>query len=207
MNEFSVFGIFFSAFLVNNIILSRFLALCSFFGVSDEIDKSIGMGFAVMFVMVIATAVSWILYYTFLLPDTSIISTIMHKPIDLTFLRTAVFILTIASLVQFIELLMKKFFPTFHSALGIFLPLITTNCAILGVALLSIDYKYSFINSIVYAIGCSFGYILVIVLFAGIRQRIQFSPIPHSLRGLPIIFFTASLMSLAFLGFKGLFGL
>ncbi|MFC1546123.1 electron transport complex protein RnfA [bacterium] len=205
--DIGLWGIFIAAFLINNIILIRFLALCSFFGVSDDLEASIGMGMAVTFVMVMAVSVSWVVYYLFLNPDTSILTTLFTRHIDLMFLRTASFILTIASLVQFVEMIMKRFFPAFHKALGIFLPLITTNCAILGVAFLSIDFKYSFIESVVYAFGVSLGYILVIVLFAGIRHKIDLAPIPNSLKGYPIVFFAASLMSLAFLGFKGLFGL
>ncbi|MFH1715619.1 MAG: RnfABCDGE type electron transport complex subunit A [Elusimicrobiota bacterium] len=203
MSEISLFGIFMAALLINNMVLIRFLALCSFFGVSNDIEASIGMGMAVTFVMVMATSVSWIIYYGLLDPVTSVFG----LSVNLVFLRTAVFILTIASLVQFVEMVMKKFFSSLYKALGIFLPLITTNCAILGVAFLSIDYKYSFIQSVVYALGASLGYTLVIVLFAGIRRQIALAPVPKSLQGYPIAFFTASLMSLAFLGFKGLFGL
>jgi electron transport complex protein RnfA len=194
-NEMNIFLIFFSAFLVNNIILIRFLALCSFFGISDKISSSIGMGLAVMFVMTISTAVSWCVYH-FLL-----------KPLNLEFLRTASFILTIASLVQLEEMFMKKKLPLLYRALGIYLPLITTNCAILAVAFLSIDYQLNFIKSIFYSLGVSSGYAFTIVLFASLRERIMSAPIPKSFKGYPIAFILASLMSLAYLGFKGLFGL
>jgi Na+-translocating ferredoxin:NAD+ oxidoreductase subunit A len=205
--DLGLWGILISAIFINNIILGRFLALCSFFGVSDNIESSVGMGLAVTFVMVMSTSVSWIIYHGLLNPTTSILSNLFARPVDLIFLRTAVFILTIASLVQFVEMLMKKYFPIFHKGLGIFLPLITTNCAILGVSFLTIDYKYTFTQSLIYSIGVSLGYTLVIILFAGIRHRIDIAPIPRPLKGLPITFFAASLMSLAFLGFKGLFGL
>lgn len=190
-----LFGVFFAAFLINNILLIRFIALCSFFGVSTKIDTSIGMSFAVMFVMTISSAVSWALYHYVLLP--------MH----LEFLRTAAFILTIAALVQLEELYLKKMIPALYRAMGIYLPLITTNCAILAVAFLAIDYKYGFLASIIYSIGVSAGYSLAIILFAYVRERMLLAPIPKWFEGYPIAFITAALMSLAFLGFTGMFGL
>lgn len=194
-NELSWYFIVLSALLINNIVLIRFLALCSFFGVSNKVETATGMGLAVMFVMVIACAMSWAIYY-FLL-----------EPMGLQFLRTAAFILSIAALVQLEELYIRKMLPTLYKQMGIFLPLITTNCAILGAAFLAIDYKLNFINTILYAIGVSGGYVLAIVLFAGIRERLELSPVPHYFKGYPIAFITASLMSLAFLGFSHLFGL
>ncbi len=194
-NELSWYFILLSALLVNNIVLIRFLALCSFFGVSNKVETAVGMGIAVMFVMVMACAMSWAIY-NFLL-----------VPYNLEFLRTAAFILSIASLVQLEELYIRKMLPALYKQMGIFLPLITTNCAILGAAFLSIDYRLNFINTIVYAVGVSGGYILAIVLFAGIRQRVALAPVPHYFKGYPIAFITASLMSLAFLGFSHLFGL
>jgi len=190
-----LFGIFFAAFLINNILLIRFIALCSFFGVSTKIDTSIGMSLAVIFVMTISSAVSWMIY-NFLL-----------TPFHLEFLRTATFILTIAALVQLEELYMKKMVPGLYRAMGIYLPLITTNCAILAVAFLAIDYRYSFVQAMVYSLGVSFGYSLAIVLFAYIRERMALAPIPKWFQGYPIAFITAALMSLAFLGFTGMFGL
>ncbi len=195
MNDASLFGIFLSALLINNILLIRFLGLCSFFGVSNEVDVSIGMGMAVIFVMVMASCVTWIIYHIILVP------------LELEFLRTASFILVIASLVQLEELFMKKSIPTLYQAMGIYLPLITTNCAILAIAFLNIDYNYTFFQGIIYALGVSLGYTVAIVLFAGIRERVALAPVPDALKGYPIAFFIASLMSLAFLGFKGLFGL
>ncbi|OIN98316.1 electron transport complex subunit RsxA [Candidatus Desantisbacteria bacterium CG1_02_38_46] len=191
----SIFLIFISAMMVNNILLIRFIGLCSFFGVSNRMETSIGMGMAVIFVMVIASIVSWLVYHHILVP------------FHLEFLRTATFILTIASLVQLEEMVIRKNSPNLYRAMGIYLPLITTNCAILAVAFLNIDYNLSFFKSIIYSLGVSLGYTLAIVMFAGIRERIELSPVPKSFKGYPIAFITASLMSLAFLGFKGLFGL
>ena len=190
-----LFGIFFAAFLINNILLIRFIALCSFFGVSTKLDTSIGMSSAVIFVMTISSAISWILYHFIL------------APFHLEFLRTATFILVIAGLVQLEELYLKKMIPHLYRAMGIYLPLITTNCAILAVAFLAIDYRYNFLQSMVYSLGVSFGYSLAIVLFAYIRERMALAPIPKWFQGYPIAFITAALMSLAFLGFTGMFGL
>jgi electron transport complex protein RnfA len=190
-----LFGIFFAAFLINNILLIRFLALCPFFGVSTKISTSAGMSFAVIFVMTISSTISWILYHAILIP------------FNLEFLRTATFILTIASLVQLVELYLKKMIPTLYRSMGIYLPLITTNCAILGVAFLAIDYKFNFIEAIVYSLGVSCGFSLALILFAFIRDRMATAPIPRWFRGYPIAFITAALMSLAFLGFTGMFGL
>ena len=190
-----LFGIFFAALMINNILLIRFIALCSFFGVSTKIDTSVGMSFAVIFVMTISSAVSWVIFHGIL------------APFHLEFLRTATFILTIAALVQLEELYLKKMIPALYRAMGIYLPLITTNCAILAVAFLAIDYRFNFLQSMVYSVGVSGGYSLVIVLFAYIRERMALAPIPKWFQGYPIAFITAALMSLAFLGFTGLFGL
>lgn len=186
--------ILFSAMIANNIILIRFLGLCPFFGVSNKIETSISMGLAVLFVMVLATTVSWSIYYYMLLP------------LNLVFLRTVFFILVIASLVQLVEIFMKKSFPVLYRALGVYLPLITTNCAILGTAFLSVDYKYNLIESIVFSVGVSLGFMLAIVMFASMRERLENAPIPEALKGYPIIFILASLMSLSFMGFVGMFG-
>jgi electron transport complex protein RnfA len=187
--------LFIGALLVNNILLIRFIALCSFFGVSNSMSTSIGMGMAVTFVMVLASSVSWILWHFILVP------------LHLEFLEISAFILTIAALVQFVELFLKKNSPSLYRAMGIYLPLITTNCAILAVAFINVSNHYNFIESIIYSIGVSGGYTLAIVMFAGIRERIASAPVPKAFQGYPIAFITASLMSLAFLGFKGLFGL
>ena len=191
----NLFLIFFSAFLVNNIILMRFIGLCPYFGVSRRLSTALGMGMAVIFVMVVSSWISWMVYHWALVPY------------GLVYLRTASFIVVIASLVQFLEMLLRKNFPHLYTALGIYLPLITTNCAILGVAFLNIDYEHSFIQTTIFSIGAALGFTLVMALIAALRERLDLAPIPESFRGNPIAFITASLMALAFLGFVGLFGL
>jgi len=191
----NVFLIFLSAFLVNNIVLMKFLGLCPFFGVSREMKTATSMGISVIFVMTLATAITWFLFQYILMP------------LNLIYLRTVVFILVIASLVQFLELFFKKQLPGLYSALGIFLPLITTNCAILGVAFLNIDNNFTLISGIVFAVSGGLGFLLAIVLIGSIRERLENAPIPESLKGLPISFVTAALMGLAFLGFAGFLGL
>ncbi len=191
----NLFLIFFSAFLVNNIILIRFIGLCPYFGVSKRLSTALGMGMAVVFVMVVSSWISWMVYHWVLEPN------------GLVYLRTASFIVVIASLVQFLEMFLKKNFPHLYTALGIYLPLITTNCAILGVAFLNIDYGHSFIETTLFSVGTAFGFTLVISLIAALRERLDLAPVPESFKGNPIAFITASLMALAFLGFVGLFGL
>ena len=195
MDEVNLFGIFFSALLINNILLIRFLGLCSFFGVSRQMEVSLGMSMAVIFVMTISSAVTWIIYNFVLVP------------LNLEFLKISTFILVIASLVQLEELFLKRYIHHLYRALGIYLPLVTTNCAILAVAFLHVDYNYSFIQTIIYSLGVSLGYTVAIMLFTGIRMRLEIAPIPAPLKGYPTAFFIAALMSLAFFGFKGLFGL
>ena len=187
--------IFLSAFLVNNIVLMRFLGLCPFFGVSTAVETATGMGMAVIFVMTLAAWITWLIFHFVLLP------------FNLVFLRTALFILTIASLVQLVEMFLKKYYRALYSAMGIYLPLITTNCAILGITFLNIDNKFNFLNGTVFAIGTGLGFTLVIITFAAIRERLDLAPINPSLKGYPISFIAAALMALAFLGFSGLFGL
>jgi electron transport complex protein RnfA len=194
-NDQGLFLIFLSAMVVNNILLIRFIALCSFFGISNNMRASLGMSAAVVFVMAMSTMVSWIVYHLILVP------------LDLLYLRTAAFILTIATFVQLEEMFIRKVSPTLYRALGIYLPLIVVNCAVLAAAFLSIDYELGLLRSIVYALGVASGYGVAILLFAGIRERIETAPVSRSFKGYPIAFITASLMSLAFLGFKGLFGL
>jgi electron transport complex protein RnfA len=189
------FLIFLSAMIVNNILLMRFIALCSFFGISNNMQASVGMGFAVIFVMIMATTISWLVYHYLLVP------------FDLLYLRTASFILTIATFVQLEEMVIRKLFPPLYRSLGIYLPLIVVNCAVLAAAFLVIDYNLGFLKSLVYTLGVGAGYFFAIVMFACIRERVNLAPIPKSFQGYPIAFITASLMSLAFLGFKGLFGL
>ncbi len=187
--------IFLSAFLVNNIVLMRFLGLCPFFGVSTAVETATGMGMAVIFVMTLAAWITWAVYHFVL------------SPFGLVFLRTAIFILTIASLVQLVEMFLKRYYRALYSAMGIYLPLITTNCAILGITFLNIDNDFNFLNGTVFAIGTGFGFALIIITFAAIRERLDQAPINPSFRGYPISFIAASLMALAFLGFSGLFGL
>jgi Na+-translocating ferredoxin:NAD+ oxidoreductase subunit A len=194
-NDLGLFLIFFSAMIVNNILLIRFIALCSFFGLSNNLQASAGMGMAVIFVMVMSSSISWMIYHFILIP------------LDLTYLRTASFILTIATFVQFTEMFIRKNAPVLYRALGIYLPLIVVNCAVLASAFLLIDYDLSYIKSIIYTLGVAMGYTFAIVVFSGIRERINMAPVPKYFQGYPIAFITASLMSLAILGFKGLFGL
>jgi len=193
--EQNLFLIFLAAFIVNNIILMRFIGLCPFFGVSGKLDTALGMGSAVLFVMLLSSWISWVIYHFIL------------TPFGLVFLRTATFILVIASLVQFVEMFLRKNFPHLYTALGIYLPLITTNCAILAVSFLNIDYEHNIIQATIFSVGTAFGFILVILLMAAIRERLELAPISDSFRGNPITFITASLMALAFLGFIGFLGL
>jgi electron transport complex protein RnfA len=186
------FSIFISAFLIDNVVLMRFIALCPFIGMSTDEDKSIGMGMAVTFVTVLATAVTWPIY-TYLL-----------VPYGLEFLQILAFILVIASLVQLLEFYLKKTSPSLYAAMGIYFALITTNCAILAVTFDALSKGYNFIEAIVYAIGVAMGFLLSMLLLAGIRKRIRLSPIPSFLKGTPILFLSASLLSIAFMGFAGL---
>ncbi|WP_066894179.1 electron transport complex subunit RsxA [Clostridium nigeriense] len=188
-----LFMIFIAAMLVNNFVLSKFLGICSFLGVSKKKDAAIGMGLAVTFVMTLASIMSWLVYTQILVR------------FELEYLKTIANVLVIAALVQFVEMAMKKLSPALHKALGIYLPLITTNCAVLGMATLNIQEGYNFIESIVNGLGAASGYMLSIVLLSFIRERIDNNEnIPVVLRGLPITLFTAALMSIAFLGFQGL---
>lgn len=190
-----LFVIFFGAMFVNNIVLMRFLGLCPFFGVSNKLENSISMSYAVTFVMTMASLVTWGIYHFILLPY------------DLVFLRTSFFILIIASLVQFVEMFMKKNAPALYRALGIYLPLVTTNCAIVGVAFLNIDYGHSLLESLVYSVGVAAGFGLAIIIFASLRERLEEAPVPESFKGVPIAFILAGLLSLAFMGFTRMFGI
>lgn len=195
-----------AAIFINNFVLSRFLGICPYIGVSKSLDSAIGMGAAVIFVMSMASAVTFIIYKYLLSPDTSIFKYIfsLDRGPDLVFLRTIAFILTIASLVQFVEMVIQKTSPALYKSLGIYLPLITTNCAILGVALLNVDESYSFISSIVSGFSAGVGFTLALVLMASVREKLDMADIPEALRGIPIAFIMAGLMSIAFLGFSGL---
>jgi electron transport complex protein RnfA len=188
----NLFKIFISAFLINNVVLMRFLALCPFIGMSTDEDKSIGMGLAVTFVTVLATCVTWPIYKFIL------------EPRGLEFLQLLVFILVIASLVQLVEFYLKKSAPALYGSMGIYLALITTNCAILAVTLDVISNGYSFVESVVYSVGVALGFLLSLLLLAGIRKRIRTSPVPRFLKGTPILFVAAALLSMAFMGFSGM---
>ena len=189
----SLLALFISAIFVNNILLARFLGCCPFLGVSSQLETAKGMGVAVIFVTTFAAIMTW-LAYTFIL-----------VPLGLEYLYTLSYILIIAALVQFVEIVLKKVMPALYKSLGIFLPLITTNCAVLGVAVINMNEKYTLVESIVNALGSSAGFLLAIVLMAGIRERIEMSTeMPRCLRGLPIALVTAGLMSIAFMGFNGL---
>lgn len=189
----SLIIILMSSVLVNNYVLSRFLGICPFLGVSKKLNQATGMGFAVIFVMVIATAVTW--------P----IQTFVLDRVGLGYMQTIVFILIIAALVQFIEMALKKFLPSLHKSLGVYLPLITTNCAVLGVTIENVSEKnYNFIESIVNSLGCGLGFLLAMVLFSGIRSKIEESEIPDSFKGLPVTLIAASFVSMAFFGFAGI---
>ncbi len=180
------------ALLVNNVVLAQFLGICPFLGVSNKISTSLGMGAAVVFVMTLANTVTYFIYKYLLLP------------FDITFMKTISFILVIAALVQVVEIILKKVAPPLYQALGIYLPLITTNCAVLGIALLAIQKDYSLIESVVYASSTAVGFTLALVMMAGIREQIEITGYPKNMKGFPIALITAGLLSLAFMGFAGL---
>ena len=183
-----------NALLVTNVIFARFLGICPYLGVSRKIETSIGMGAAVIFVMGLATAVTWPLQ-----------TYVLENPrLDLGYLQTIVFILIIASLVQLVELILKKFSPPLYRALGIYLPLITTNCAILGVAILCIRDDLTYAQSLVFALASGLGFMVALILFAGIRERLEQTHVPQCMRGTPIGLITAGILALAFMGFSGL---
>ena len=187
----SLLAISLGAILANNFIFAQFLGICPFLGVSKKIDTAIGMGAAVTFVMGLASAFCFFI-------NKLLVS------LDLAFMQTVAFILVIASLVQFVEMFLKKFIPTLYTALGVYLPLITTNCAVLGVALLNVQNDYNFIESVVYGITGGLGFLVAIFLFAAVREQTEFSEAPKSFEGFPIALVTAGLIALAFMGFSGL---
>lgn len=180
-----------SSVLVNNYVLSKFLGICPFLGVSKKTDQATGMGVAVIFVMLVATAATW--------P----IQTFLLEPNGLGYLQTIVFILVIAALVQFVEIALKKYIPSLYKSLGVYLPLITTNCAVLGVTINNITDGYSFVESMVSSLGCGLGFLLAMVLFAGVRGRLEESDAPECFKGIPITLIAASIVSVAFYGFGG----
>ncbi len=186
--------IFIAAIFVNNIVLSQFLGICPFLGVSQKVNTSLGMSAAVAFVMLLATLVTWLIHFNVLVP------------LHLEYLQTLSFILVIASLVQMVEIILKKASPSLYQALGVFLPLITTNCAVLGVAISVIQKDYGLLMSLDYAIASALGFGLALILFAGLREQLEFASVPKGLKGVSITLITASLLALAFMGFSGVDG-
>ncbi len=188
----SLIIILMSSVLVNNYVLSKFLGICPFLGVSKKLDQAVGMGVAVIFVMIMATAVTWPIQH-FILDEAG-----------LGYMQTIVFILVIAALVQFTEMALKKFLPSLHKSLGVYLPLITTNCAVLGVTIQNISDNYTFLEAMVSSFGCGLGFLLAMVLFSGVRSKLCESEIPQSFKGLPVTLISASFVSMAFMGFGGI---
>ena len=189
MTKFIV--ILLSAVFINIYVLSRFLGICPFLGVSKKLDSATGMSLAVIFVMLMATAATWPIQYYLLNPN------------DLGYLQTIVFILVIAALVQLVEIVLKRYVPSLHKSLGVYLPLITTNCAVLGVTILNIDENYTFLEAMVNSLGSGLGFFLAMVMFSGVRSKIEGADIPESFKGLPVTLIAASITSLSFLGFGG----
>jgi electron transport complex protein RnfA len=190
MNE--LLAIFLAAIVINNFVLSRFLGLCPFLGVSRKMDTAVGMGMGVIFVMVIASAATWIIQFYLL------------NPLNLGYLQTIAFILVIAALVQLLEMIIRKSSPTLYTALGIYLPLITTNCAVLGVTLLNVRSNYDFIETVIHAAGGGMGFTVALALMAGVRMRLSLAAVPKPLQGIPIAFMVGSIMALGFMGFRGM---
>ncbi|MBU5471764.1 MAG: electron transport complex subunit RsxA [Lachnospiraceae bacterium] len=182
----------FSAALINNVVLSQFFGICPFLGVSKKIDTAAGMSMAVIFVITISSFI------------TSLIHNYILTPLGVTYLDTIVFILVIASLVQFVEMFLKKVIPSLYAALGVYLPLITTNCAVLGVAILNVQKSYGVIESVINGVGTALGFSISIIIMAGLREKMEDNDIPKAFRGIPIVLITAGLMSIAFMGFAGL---
>ena len=187
-----IISISLGAILINNFIFAQFLGCCPFLGCSSKVDTATGMGLAVVFVMGLASAICWVINRYILIP------------LELAFLQTLAFILVIAALVQFVEMFLKKSVPSLYSALGIYLPLITTNCAVLGVVLLNVQNNYNFIESVTYGITGGLGFMLAIVLFASVRERVDFAEYPECFEGFPICLVSAGLLALAFMGFSGM---
>ena len=189
VQEISLFAIVIGAIFVNNVVLSQFLGICPFLGVSSKVNTSLGMGMAVTFVMALASIVTWCL------------QTYVLVPFGIEYMQTIVFILVIAALVQMVEIVLKKVSPALYQALGIFLPLITTNCAVLGVAILMVQKDMDLFTGVIYAVATAIGFALALVLFAGIRERLEVEDVPSSFRGVPIALVTAGLLAMAFMGF------
>jgi len=214
MSFASLIALSIGAMFINNFVLSRFLGLCPFMGVSKKTETAMGMGMAVIFVMTMSSAITWIIWTFFLLPTQSNVLYLIFKAFgasvvpaqfDFSYLETIAFILVIASFVQLVEMIIQKSAPSLYEALGIFLPLITTNCAVLGVArLTTMSMHLNFLETIVYAFSAGIGFTIALLLMSGIRERLELADIPKPLQGLPIAFFIAATMSIAFLGFSGL---
>ena len=190
--ELSYFAIIIGAIFVNNVVFAQFLGICPFLGVSSKVDTSIGMGAAVTFVMALASIVAWSIQEFILVP------------FQIEYMQTIVFILVIAALVQMVEIILKKVSPSLYQALGIFLPLITTNCAVLGVAILMIQKEYNLLQSFTFSVATAVGFAMALVLFAGIRERLELDGVPAALKGNPIALITAAILAMAFMGFSGL---
>ena len=190
--ELSYFAIIIGAIFVNNVVLAQFLGICPFLGVSSKVDTSLGMSAAVTFVMALASIVAWC------------IQTYILVPLEIEYMQTIVFILVIAALVQMVEIILKKMSPSLYQALGIFLPLITTNCAVLGVAILMIQKEFDLLQSFTYSVATAVGFGLALVIFAGIRERLELDGVPAALKGTPVALITAAILAMAFMGFSGL---
>ncbi len=188
----NLISIVIGAIFINNFVFAKFLGICPFMGVSKKVESSIGMGMAVAFVMTLASAVTWLIYY------------FMLVPFGLEYLQTIMFILIIASLVQFVEMAIQKTSPSLYKALGVFLPLITTNCAVLGVAILNVQEGFNFIETIINSFAVAVGFTLALILLAGIRERLEYADIPRPFQGVPIAFVSAGLLAMAFMGFAGM---
>ena len=190
--ELSYFAIIIGAIFVNNVVFAQFLGICPFLGVSSKVNTSLGMGAAVTFVMALASIVAWS------------IQTFILVPLQIEYMQTIVFILVIAALVQMVEIVLKKVSPALYQALGIFLPLITTNCAVLGVAILMIQKEFNLLQSFTYSVSTAIGFAMALVLFAGIRERLELDGVPAAFKGNPIALITAAILAMAFMGFSGL---
>ena len=190
--ETTYFAIIIGSIFVNNVVLAQFLGICPFLGVSSKVETSMGMGAAVTFVMALSAVVTWLL------------QTYILVPLGIEYMQTIVFILVIAALVQMVEIVLKKVSPSLYQALGIFLPLITTNCAVLGVAILMIQKEFNLLQSFAYSVSTALGFALALVIFAGIRERLEFEDVPAAFKGVPIALVTAGILSMAFMGFSGL---
>ena len=189
VESITLFAIVIGAIFVNNVVLSQFLGICPFLGVSSKVDTSLGMGMAVTFVMALSSIVTWVLQNYILIP------------FGIEYMQTIVFILVIAALVQMVEIVLKKVSPSLYQALGIFLPLITTNCAVLGVAIIAVQKDFDLLTTVIYSVSIAVGFAVALVLFAGIRERLEVEDVPQGMRGVPIALITAGLLAMAFMGF------